>query len=478
MSASGPRLSLAPRQSVVITPQLQQAIRLLQMSRLELEGVVQHELEHNPLLGEAEPPAPEAEAAEATRTVAADAGETAGDEPAEGARWEDPPLRAPAGTLAGGGAAPETGEEFDPVALQAARPTLREHLRAQFAGLDLDPAETLIAEYLTGMLDEAGYLAAPLAEIAAELGCPEQRAAAVLTKLQGLEPAGLFARDLAECLRLQLAARDALEPRMAALLDNLELIGAGDIDALARRLDCDTESVRGLLARLRRLDPKPALALDTAPPPAVLPDLEIRRTREGWRVELTPEGLPRVMADRAYYAELKRAARGAEAQRFIVEKYQAASWFARALAQRAETILKVATEIMRHQHGFLDDGVSALRPLVLREVAETVGLHESTVSRATAGKYIATPRGTYELRFFFSSGVGAGAAAQSSIAIRHRIKTLIDQETPKQVYSDDRIVSLLRAEGVDIARRTVAKYREAMDIPSSVERRRMKRAGL
>jgi RNA polymerase sigma-54 factor len=307
------------------------------------------------------------------------------------------------------------------------------------------------------------------------------RIEALLPRLQQLDPAGLFSRTLAECLAAQLADRNRLDPAMRALLDNLDLLARRDLPALLRRCGVDAEDMAGMVAEIRALDPKPGLRFDHEPVRVVVPDVYLRRVRhpdlgETWEVELNTAALPRVLADRRYHATLNLGARTREAKEFVAERWQTANWLVKALDQRANTILKVAREIALQQEGFFRHGVSALRPLVLRDVALATGLHESTVSRVTSNKYIHTPRGPFELKYFFTSSVPAASGAEnvSAEAVRSRMRRLIEAERPDATLSDDRLVELLRGEGIEIARRTVAKYREAMRIPSSVQRRREK----
>jgi RNA polymerase sigma-54 factor len=300
------------------------------------------------------------------------------------------------------------------------------------------------------------------------------RVEATLTKLQRFDPPGIFARDLAECLTLQLKDRNRFDPAMQALLANLPLLAGRDAPGLMRLCGVDAEDLAQMVAELRALNPKPGLAFDTTSAQPIVPDVLVRPQGAGWTVELNNDTLPRVLVNNRYYAEISSAARSKAERDYLVDRYQQANWLAKALHQRATTILKVATEIVRQQEGFFRHGVRHLRPLVLRDIAEAIGMHESTVSRVTSGKYMATPRGIYELKYFFTAAIAAataGGAALSAEAVRFRIKALVEAEAD-EVLSDDRIVEILLAEGIDIARRTVAKYREALRIPSSVQRRR------
>jgi RNA polymerase sigma-54 factor len=299
----------------------------------------------------------------------------------------------------------------------------------------------------------------------------------VLARLHQFDPAGVFARDLKECLALQLRDRNRFDPAMQALLDHLPLLAARNIAALVRVCHVDAADVADMIAEIKSLDPRPGLAFDPALAQPVVPDVLLRAQPEGgWIVELNAETLPRVLVNNRYYARVRQATRSKAEQEYLTERLHAANWLVKSLHQRATTILKVAAEIVRHQDAFLRHGVPSLRPLILREIANAIGMHESTVSRVTSNKYMATPRGVYELKYFFNSAIPAsdGNGAHSAEAVRHRIRALIDGETPDSTLSDERIVELLQHDGVDIARRTVAKYREAMRIPSSVRRRREK----
>jgi RNA polymerase sigma-54 factor len=327
------------------------------------------------------------------------------------------------------------------------------------------------------MLDEAGYLRGELAEAAAALGCDEARIETVLARLQRFDPTGIFARSLSECLAIQLRERNRYDPAMEALLANLELLARRDLPQLMRLCGVDAEDLAEMIGEIRALDPKPALAFDSTVAQAVTPDVLMRPVPGGgWLVELNSDTLPRVLVNQRYYTTVTKAARNKEEKSYLSERYQSANWLIKSLHQRANTILKVSSEIVRQQEGFFRYGIQHLRPLVLRDIAAVIGMHESTVSRVTANKYIATPRGIYELKYFFTQAIAGseGADAHSAEAVRHRIKGLIDLEKPEEVLSDDRIVEILKGEGIDIARRTVAKYREALRIPSSVQRRREK----
>lgn len=504
----GPVLRQVQRQTqtLAMTPQLRQAIQLLQLSNLELNTWLEDALETNPLLARDDGVAESAngdgggdKAAEREEKPRADSAE-----PAPLDFGTEPGYEAPEGfgeTAAAnlwdgeseGGAAfasgwngrggSDNGEDMpDYPQTLADKPPLREHLFQQIRLALTEPAERMIAAQLVDQLDEAGYLSGDLDALAAALGIKKKELDAVVGKLLGLEPVGVFARSLSECLGVQLRDRNRLDPAMQALLANLELLAKGDKARLMRLCGVDAADLDDMIAEIRTLDPRPAAGFDAPPATPLIPDVLMRAAPngQGWIVELNPDTLPRLLVDRRYYDTVARSGangKARDAKRFLAARLQEANWLVRALDQRARTILKVATAIVERQRGFFEHGIAQLKPLVLRDIAEAIEVHESTVSRATANKYIATPRGTFELKFFFSTAVGANGRgeAHSAESIRHRIKTLIAGEN--DILSDDAIVSALRREGYDLARRTVAKYREAMRIPSSVERRRMKALG-
>ena len=341
------------------------------------------------------------------------------------------------------------------------------------------PRDRLIASQLAESLDDAGYLI-DFDDIPERCGAPPNEVEAVLLTLQhNIDPPGLFARNLAECLALQLRARQRLDPAMQRLLENLDLLARRDFASLTRLCGVDEQDLVDMLAEIRSLDPKPGAAFVREGSEPITPEVTVRAAPDGsWRVELNDEALPRVLIDKTYWSEVSAQASKPE-QSFISECLQNANWLVRALDQRSKSILKVATEIVRQQDAFLVHGINHLRPLKLKTIADLVGLHESTVSRITANKFMLTPRGTFEMRYFFTAAIAAadGGDAHSAEAVRNRIRHLIAEESVANVLSDDALVDALKNEGIDIARRTVAKYREAMGIPSSVQRRREKKAG-
>jgi RNA polymerase sigma-54 factor len=469
-----------------------QSIRLLQLSHLELNAFVEAELLRNPLLEredgssetgdtaeapiEMSPFDDSADAIDRPQTADAIAGsyDTEVDNVFPEQRSEDR-LGADWSGASGG----DGGEAPDIDQYVAARPTLSDHLWEQIGLLLTDPAERLIARFLTDGLTEAGYLGIELETIAEQLGASPESIETVLLKLQSLDPLGVFARNVKECLAIQLRERDRLDPMMQRLLDNLDLVANHDLVALARAVGCDREDLIDMLGELRALDPKPGRAFERGPVEAVVPDVFVRQGPAGWIVELNSDILPRVLVNRTYYATVTGKTRDSAEKTFLVDCLQTANWLTKSLDQRAQTILKVATEIVRQQDEFLNRGIAFLRPMTLKLVADAIDMHESTVSRVTSNKYVSTPRGLFEMKYFFTTALASstGAADHSAEAVRHRIRQLIDAEPASDILSDDTIAEMLQKEqGIEVARRTVAKYREAMNIPSSVIRRRQKRA--
>jgi RNA polymerase sigma-54 factor len=493
------RLELKQGQSLVMTPQLQQAIKLLQLSNLELNEYVEGELERNPLLEREEAQSSESEVGAAQTDdgidkaslveilsredfgTAADLDAGHDDLYADETRAEKQPLAAGANSppltdwsRAGANARVDGDEDFE--GNLAADATLKSHLEAQLCIAALPPAQRFIAVVLIESVDEAGYLRADLAEVAERLGCTVKDCEATLAELQGFDPAGVFARDLSECLALQLKEHDRLDPAMRTLLTRLDLVARRDLAALSALCALDSSDISEMIAEIRKLNPKPGQAFGSEPVQAVVPDVYVREGSDGsWHVELNSDTLPRVLVNSRYYAEVNRGARTREDKVYLTDCLNNANWLVKSLDQRARTIIKVASEIVRQQDAFLTHGVRHLRPLNLRLIADAISMHESTVSRVTSNKYMATPRGLFELKYFFTAAIQAmnGGEAHSAEAVRDRIRELVCNERGN-VLSDDRIVTILSQDGIDIARRTVAKYREALRIPSSVERRRLR----
>ncbi len=497
------RLQIRQSQALVMTPQLLQAIKLLQLSNLDLVAYVEGELERNPLLDRSadDEATGEPETAQTADSPSAD-GETwnAGESEPTGDTTEDrldtrledvfpddaEPIRpraaeGPAGysEWAGVGPGGRNDGDYNLEAFISAETTLADWLREQLTLAVADPVRRMIGQYLIDLVDEAGYLSGDLTAAAEKLGTSVKEVEAVLGILQSLDPPGVCARDLAECLALQLKELDRFDPAMQALISRLDLLAKRDFAALKKICGVGDDDLADMIAEIRHLNPKPGLAFGSAIVQPLVPDVFVRPGPDGgWIVELNSDTLPKVLVNQHYYAEVSATARQDGEKSYLTECLQSATWLVRALDQRARTILKVANEIVRQQDGFFAHGVEHLRPLNLKTVAEAIGMHESTVSRVTANKYMATNRGIFELKYFFTSAIAAahGGEAHSAEAVRHRIRQLIDAESAGDVLSDDTIVDKLREAGIDIARRTVAKYREAMRIPSSVQRRREKQA--
>jgi RNA polymerase sigma-54 factor len=497
--AVGQRLEIRQGQSLVMTPQLQQAIKLLQLSNLELADYCEAELERNPLL-ERDESAPKLEQ-EREAVEPQTAGERADDSlaredfskvadmdtsahenmydngdaqpPASGAASQQPLTDWTQVKSSGG----FDGDEDMLESTVAGGGSLKDHLEDQLAIAALSGEDRMICLTLIDAVDEAGYLRADLAEVAQRLGSDLAALSRVLEVLQGFEPVGVGARDLAECLALQLKAKDRLDPAMATLLTRLDLLARRDMGQLTALCGVDAEDVADMIAEIRALNPRPGLAFGSEPVQPVVPDVFVRIGPDGgWLVELNSDTLPRLLVNSRYYSQVSKGARDKDAKNYLTDCLNNANWLVKSLDQRARTILKVSGEIVRQQDAFLTHGVRHLRPLNLRTIADAIEMHESTVSRVTSNKYIATPRGVFELKYFFTASIQAvgGAESHSAEAVRDRIREMIENEQGLEILSDDRIVSLLTADGVNIARRTVAKYREAMRIPSSVERRRLK----
>ncbi|HEV2559627.1 MAG TPA: RNA polymerase factor sigma-54 [Microvirga sp.] len=495
------RLEMRQGQSLVMTPQLLQAIKLLQLSHLDLVAYVEAEFERNPLLErpEAEGPvaereAPESEPAPETEAWLADdltpdraAIEREMDTRLDNVFPDEAPVSArAAGTDAdmaplspspwsgGSGGSDEGFEGEAPLTREA---SLAEHLEAQLDLATRDLVQRLIGRHLINAIDDAGYLTEEVEEVADRLGVETSAVEGVLALVHTFDPPGIGARSLAECLSIQLREKNRFDPAMAALVSRLDLVARRDLPALRRLCGMDDADLAEMLAEIRALEPKPGRAFGAAPVEILVPDVVVRQAPDGsFAVELNPETLPRVLVNQTYYARVAKTAKGEGDKAFLTDCLQSANWLARSLDQRAKTILKVATEIVRQQDGFFRHGVAHLRPLNLKTVADEIGMHESTVSRVTSNKALGTSRGTFEMKYFFTAAIAgaAGAEAHSSEAVRHRIKQLIDAEPADEALSDDALVHKLKAEGIDIARRTVAKYRESLRIPSSVDRRRQK----
>jgi RNA polymerase sigma-54 factor len=503
------RIDLRQAQSLVMTPQLQQAIKLLELSNQDLIAYVETELEQNPLLDRGDDdrsPESSAGSADDSREDLADRADGNAERMLDAAEYNaretlpderDSPLdtdydntysSAPQEGMAGGdlydGAWRGTGGRSDfedgeyGIEQTAGRAqTLREHLEEQLH-LDIaDPTERIVGLQIIDMLDPAGYVAGDLAQLAERLSCPLDFVERTLAKLQQFEPCGVFARDLAECLALQLKERDRFDPAMQMLVRHLDLLARHDRNQLMKLCGVDAEDLADMVTEIRALNPKPGLSFETVEVETVIPDILVGRRADGtWSVELNTDTLPRLLVNQQYHALVSTKAQSKAEREYLSDRLAAANWLVKTLHQRATTILKVASEIVRQQENFLLHGIQHLKPMIRRDIAEAIGMHESTVSRVTTNKYMATPRGLFELRYFFSAAIqGAnGADSHSAESVRSRIKELVDAEPADEILSDDRLVAILQQQGIDIARRTVAKYRESLKIPSSVQRRREK----
>jgi RNA polymerase sigma-54 factor len=516
--ALAPRLEMRQGQQLVMTPQLQQAIRLLQLSNMELSQFVDQELERNPLLERDEP----AETPDSTGIDAASSPDGNGFDPLSAATtpgadasedsWLDlaKPAADPSSALdtefenicpdaTSTERAAETvnhdfssssriegrqvgsnfaDDENNLEAFVAAEVSLKTHLEQQATMALLNPIDRLIGQYLIDLVDDAGYLSADMDQLAAKLGAEPARIDAVLATLQTFDPPGVFARTLAECLALQLKEQNRFDPQIAVFLENLHFLANHNLVALKKVVGCDHDELTDMIGEIKRLNPKPGLKFGSVQMQPVVPDVSVRQANDGsWLIELNSDTLPRVLVNRSYFARVSKTATAEQDKGYLLECLQTANWLVKSLDQRARTILRVSEEIVRQQDAFFMHGVQHLRPLNLKTVADAISMHESTVSRVTSNKYMASPRGLFELKYFFTSSIqSAGEGeAHSSEAVRHRIKQMIDAESARGVLSDDKIVEKLKADGIDIARRTVAKYREALRIPSSVQRRREKK---
>ena len=491
----GPRLDIRQSQSLVLTPQLAQAIKLLQLSNVELETVIAEEMAKNPLLesrgeeggeagdGESAGPAEESagtdadvgdgfdgpDAAGADELIGSLAG---GDEQPLDVDWQSEALETD--SFADVAAASGSDEAFDFERMESVETSLCEHLLTQIHGASGPEGE--LARTIVESLDETGYLTVPLRELAQVHDVNFAQAERALAMVQELDPPGIGARTLSECLALQAKAADRYDPAMARLIDNLDLLARGRLSDLKRICGVDDEDLADMIRELRSYDPKPGCRFSPEGLESVSPDVFVRRTRSGFAVELNSATLPRLLVNRRYYQELKSGQSDKHSRAWLSECLASANWLVKALDQRARTIVKVVSEVVKHQQGFFERGVEALKPLTLREVAEAIEMHESTISRVTSNKYLLCDRGLYELKYFFGSGVsstvgdGEGAAAE---AVKAAIAKLVADET--EVLSDEQIAALLKEQGFDAARRTVVKYREAMGIGSSIQRRRQRK---
>jgi len=505
------KMEMRQGQQLVMTPQLQQAIRLLQLSNLELNQFIDTELERNPLLERDDVNNAPPERAE----VSFDAPELAETRPEADASeigWLDlaKPAADPAAALdtdhenicpdtAPGDYAQEAGsstmagssyanarqvgsnfsdDDYNLEAFVASQLSLKDHLSQQLPLALPQQADLMIGQHLVDLVDDAGYLPVDLGTIGERLGADEAHIERVLGVLQTFDPPGVFARSLAECLALQLKDQNRYDPQIAAFLANLALLATHNMAGLRKAVGCDMDELEDMICEIKQLNPKPGLQFGSVQVQPVVPDVYVKAAFDGsWLIELNSETLPRVLVNRTYFARVSKTSTADKDKTYLLECLQTANWLVKSLDQRARTILRVSEEIVRQQDAFFMYGVQHLRPLNLKTVADAISMHESTVSRVTSNKYMATPRGIFELKYFFTSSIQSAGdgEAHSSEAVRHRIKQMIEAEGARGVLSDDKIVEKLKSDGIDIARRTVAKYREALRIPSSVQRRREKK---
>lgn len=476
-----------------MTPQLQESIKILQLASQELIPYIETELEQNPFLERDEGEGGKSD--ENTLGDADNALESGDNSESDGAvktidkapsNWDDgevSPAIYDGESMSYSGV--RSGREYEGSEgvlenIASESITLREHIIGQINAGIKDPEGRMIALHLTDYLDESGYILQDLKPFSETFKCEYSQIENALKTLQSFDPPGVFARDLAECLALQLKDRNRLDPAMALLVNNLDLMAKYDFKALKKICGVDEEDLKEMCAEIKALNPKPGNNFSPENVQVLAPDIFLKKDAKGnWLVELNSDALPRVLVNRRYYAQIDGQVKDKEAKKFLSEKWNTANWLAKALDQRANTILKVATEIVAQQDAFFRQGIHHLKPLVISDVAKVIEAHESTVSRVINGKYLATHMGTYELKYFFSSGVGSsdGGEDVSSKRIKHMIKQLVDGESPKEILSDDKIAALLKAEGIDVARRTVMKYRESMNIPPSPQRRREKGMG-
>lgn len=493
--ALAPRLDLRQSQSLVMTPQLQQAIKLLTLSNLELESFISDEVEKNPLLDTGEistesGEAPDGEILSEPGTQGSDEILSSGPSESESTldmqgdtdSFSSTSLSESDGALDGqlglngqSSGSATGGEAPDFENMLTVEITLTDHLMDQ-AGAVLSGMDLFVAQHIIDQIDECGYLQADLLELAQRLNVGLVDVERILGVVQTLDPVGVGARDLAECLVLQAKDADRYDPAMARLLDNLDVLAKGALPQLKRICGVDDEDLMDMISELRNYDPKPGCKIGGGAVQSVVPDVFIAERANRWIIEVNSATLPKVLVNRSYYSELKDGAQDKQSKEWLNECLADANWLVKALDQRQRTIVKVATEIVKQQEEFFRKGVAHLRPLTLKNVAEQIEMHESTVSRVTSNKYLSCSRGTFELKYFFTSGIqsSTGGEAASAEAVKSHIKSLIDNEDPKKILSDDKLVALLKDKGFDIARRTVAKYREALGMGSSVQRRRQK----
>lgn len=490
------RLGIEQRQSLSMTQELQQSIKLLQLSALELRDYVSDQVEQNPLLEFSEVevvPVEKVDIPDDTKSGSQDVVEHSrredlsqeqfgdnydnvwdADATVSSAVYDTDVVGRHYTVGSGGGYAAGEGDRSFADQVTEDR-TLREHVLDQIYVDIQDPKERFIALYLSDMLDDNGYISSDLGPLSERIKCDIRHIEPVLERLQSFEPAGVFARSLSECLALQLQDKNHLDPVVTVLLEHLDLVAAGDLAALQRVCDADVDDIQHMVEEIKSLNPKPGLLFQSEVVQVIEPDVFLKRHPGGhWLVELNSDVLPKVLVNKRYYKDITSQALGKDDKQYVVDQFQSANWLVRALDQRARTMLKVVSELVERQSKFFSDGIQYLKPLTLSDIADVVEVHESTVSRVTQCKYLATPLGVFELKYFFSSGVHSvsGDEAVSSRSVKFMIQDLITHEDGAKPFSDEKLVYLLREKGVDVARRTVAKYREALGIASSSKRKK------
>lgn len=476
----GLRLDLRQTQNIVLTPQLQLAIRMLQLSNLELARAIEKEVSENPFLDAVSKYGPESSMEDVEARSRSDSGSNPqkdnGLEPDEGWHNTDSP-KADEYRISITGASNPRRDHHQTLDAewQFTQPrTLVDYLQEQLAVLAMRAEEREVLRILLGYLDEDGFIRETDQELSVAIGVDVETIAGCRDAICQCDPSGVGSQNLRGCLKLQLMERGRLDPAMACLIDNLDLVARADLTQLGALCGVDESDLQEMIMELKALDPRPGRNFTDTEPATVIPDLYVVPTRDGWFIRLNSTTLPKVIVDREYYTSVRRSGLVQKDRDYLSERLQSANWLVKALDQRAQTMIRVGRAIFERQKPFLKQGPAGLQPLVLKQIAEATSLHESTVSRATADKYVATPHGTLPLKYFFSTAIAdiSGQAIHSAEAIRQQIKRMIEQETSYHVLSDDQIVDRLRLRGVVLARRTVAKYREAMGIGSSVQRRR------
>lgn len=487
-----PKLEIKQSQSLQLTPQLRQAISLLQMSNLELSEVIEQELQNNPLLEREDdylsnvsetplqtidnlndspaPPYQETPIApdnDEQNTFDDFGSDTEGYTSFETADWSDYNNSKTKRT---------DDDAFDYFEQKLSKEkSLYDILDEQIGAKWTNPVDKLMAKILSEHLDDAGYFRGDIISLAEQLKTNPEKLKKILEGLKEFEPAGIFAENLSECLKIQAKDANLLSDEMARLLEHLPLLADRRFKELAKLCGCTPEDISILAAKIKQFNPKPAAEWFGDKPSYIIPDVFVKRTLSGeYRVELNNLSLPKLLINHTYYSDFKK---DKTAVRYLKENLSHASFLIRAMHQRATSILRVSEEIVLRQYDFFEKGIDHLKPMTLKDVAEALELNESTISRVTTNKYMSTPSGLFELKYFFSTAAGSyiGKDDTSTTTIKHKIKSLIENETPAHILSDDNIVSLLENEGVKIARRTVAKYREALNIPTSAQRKRLKR---